>query len=393
MAEDLAFPNGMAVTADGRTLVVADSYRHQLVGFDDRRRRLAVRTAGSGPTSATTTPTASASTPTAPPGTPTCPTSVCVRVAEGGEVLDTVDLDRGGFACMLGGGDRPGALRRRGGVARRGRTDDPHRVGRPGPAEAGRGPRRRLAGTLSRPIRARLPRPRPPPPLPTGVAATRHRRRVVLVTLLVPQGMAYAELAGLPPITGLYTTAVALLAYALFGPSRVLVLGPDSSLGAGDRRDHLAVAPAEQHPAGRSPTPRCWRCSSAHSPMVAGLLRFGFVADLLSRPTQLGYMNGLALTILVSQLPKLCGFSVDADGLLPEATAFVRGVADGDVVARGGRPRRGLPGTHPAGPTLGADGPGRAGGRDPVDRRGAGCSTSPATASTWSGRCRRVSRR
>src|SRR5262250_795103 len=54
---------------------------------------------------------------------------------------------------------------------------------------------------------------------------------LVLVTLLVPQGMAYAELAGLPPITGLYTTAVALLAYGLFGPSRVLVLGPDSSLG------------------------------------------------------------------------------------------------------------------------------------------------------------------
>src|SRR6188508_2703136 len=54
---------------------------------------------------------------------------------------------------------------------------------------------------------------------------------LVVTTLLVPQGMAYAELAGLPPITGLYTTVMALLAYAVFGPSRVLVLGPDSSLG------------------------------------------------------------------------------------------------------------------------------------------------------------------
>src|SRR3982750_40980 len=54
---------------------------------------------------------------------------------------------------------------------------------------------------------------------------------VVLTTLLVPQGMAYAELAGLPPITGLYTTILCLLGYAVFGPSRVLVLGPDSSLG------------------------------------------------------------------------------------------------------------------------------------------------------------------
>jgi high affinity sulfate transporter 1 len=154
---------------------------------------------------------------------------------------------------------------------------------------------------------------------------------LVLLTLLVPQGMAYAELAGLPPITGLYTTAMALLAYAVFGPSRVLVLGPDSSLGpviaatiaplvvAGDPQEAVAYASVLALLVGAIN-------------LGAGLLRLGFVADLLSRPTQLGYMNGLALTILVSQLPKLCGFSVDADGLIPEAEAFVRGVADGEVV-------------------------------------------------------------
>src|SRR4051812_46408496 len=54
---------------------------------------------------------------------------------------------------------------------------------------------------------------------------------LVLTALLVPQGMAYAELAGLPPITGLYTSIMCLVAYALFGPSKILVLGPDSSLG------------------------------------------------------------------------------------------------------------------------------------------------------------------
>ena len=54
---------------------------------------------------------------------------------------------------------------------------------------------------------------------------------LVLTALLVPQGMAYAELAGLPPITGLYTSILCLIGYAIFGPSKILVLGPDSSLG------------------------------------------------------------------------------------------------------------------------------------------------------------------
>jgi len=154
---------------------------------------------------------------------------------------------------------------------------------------------------------------------------------IVLATLLVPQGMAYAELAGLPPITGLYTTAVALLAYAFVGPSRVLVLGPDSSLGP-----VIAATIAPLTVAGTPEEAVVYASVLALMvgalTMAAGLLRLGFVADLLSRPTQLGYMNGLALTILISQLPKLCGFSVDADGLIPEAVAFVRGVANGDVV-------------------------------------------------------------
>ena len=155
---------------------------------------------------------------------------------------------------------------------------------------------------------------------------------VVLMTLLVPQGMAYAELAGLPPITGLYTTAVALLAYALFGPSRVLILGPDSSLGPVIAATISPLLLPSSSPAEAVAYASVLALLVGALILAAGLLRLGFVADLLSRPTQLGYMNGLALTILVSQLPKLCGFSVDADGLIPEARAFVEGVADGDVV-------------------------------------------------------------
>ncbi|MGH2539677.1 MAG: SulP family inorganic anion transporter, partial [Actinomycetota bacterium] len=66
--------------------------------------------------------------------------------------------------------------------------------------------------------------------------------------------------------------------------------------------------------------------------ILAGVAKLGFVADLLSKPTQIGYMNGLALTILIGQLPKLFGFSVDADGLIDEVAGFVEGVADGDAV-------------------------------------------------------------
>ena len=154
---------------------------------------------------------------------------------------------------------------------------------------------------------------------------------LVLSALLVPQGMAYADLAGLPAVTGLYTSILCLLAYAVFGPSRVLVLGPDSSLGP-----MIAATILPLMLAGGDPV-RAVALASLLAVLVgvimvaAGLAKFGFVADLLSKPTQIGYMNGLALTIIVGQLPKLLGFSVDADGLVAEARAFVSGLAQGDA--------------------------------------------------------------
>ena len=154
---------------------------------------------------------------------------------------------------------------------------------------------------------------------------------LVLSALLVPQGMAYADLAGLPAVTGLYTSILCLLAYAVFGPSRVLVLGPDSSLGP-----MIAATILPLMLAGGDPV-RAVALASLLAVLVgvimvaAGLAKFGFVADLLSKPTQIGYMNGLALTIIVGQLPKLLGFSVDADGLVADARAFVSGLAQGDA--------------------------------------------------------------
>jgi high affinity sulfate transporter 1 len=156
---------------------------------------------------------------------------------------------------------------------------------------------------------------------------------IVLTTLLVPQGMAYAELAGLPPITGLYTSILCLLGYAAFGPSRILVLGPDSSLGPMIAATILPLMAADGDPKRAIALASILALMVGAIMILAAVARLGFIADLISKPTMIGYMNGLALTILVGQLPKLFGFKVDATGLISEFTAFVKGLADGKAVA------------------------------------------------------------
>ena len=155
---------------------------------------------------------------------------------------------------------------------------------------------------------------------------------IVLTTLLVPQGMAYAELAGLPAITGLYTTILCLVGYAAFGPSRILVLGPDSSLGPMIAATILPILGSNGSPERAIALASILALIVGAIMIAAGALKLGFVADLLSKPTQIGYMNGLALTILIGQLPKLFGFSTDANGLINEAKAFVNGLASGEAV-------------------------------------------------------------
>jgi high affinity sulfate transporter 1 len=145
---------------------------------------------------------------------------------------------------------------------------------------------------------------------------------VVLTAILVPQGMAYAQLAGLPAVTGLYTTVACLVGYALFGPSRVLVLGPDSSISP------LILAAITPLLAGGDPATAIVLAGMLAvlvglTEIGLGLGKLGFVADLLSKEVQVGYMNGLAITIIVGQLPKLFGFSTHADSFLKEVRVFV----------------------------------------------------------------------
>lgn len=152
---------------------------------------------------------------------------------------------------------------------------------------------------------------------------------LVLTTMLMPVGIAYAEASGVPGVYGLYATMVPLLVYALFGPSRILVLGPDSALAAPILAVVLQVAGGD--PARAVLVASMMAVVSGTVCIVMGLLRLGFVAELLSKPIRYGYMNGIALTVLVSQLPKLFAIPVEDAGPLREMLELGRAILDGQT--------------------------------------------------------------
>ena len=183
----------------------------------------------------------------------------------------------------------------------------------------------------------RVAQPRGPGRWIPGIAAVRTYQRpwlvkdltagLVLTAILVPVGMGYAEAAGLPAIYGLYATIFPLIAYAIFGPSRILVLGPDSSLAAIIAATIVPLAAGDSDLlvalAGMLALLTGILC------ILAGLARFGFITDLLSKPIRLGYLNGIALTVIVGQLPKILGFSSSGENLIRETISLVQGVMDG----------------------------------------------------------------
>ncbi len=110
-----------------------------------------------------------------------------------------------------------------------------------------------------------------------------------------------------------------MLAYALFGPSRILVLGPDSSLAAVILAVVLPLSAGD--PARAVIVASLMAVVSGLVCILVGVMRLGFVTELLSKPIRYGYMNGIALTVLISQLPKLFGFSIDSAGPVRERRA------------------------------------------------------------------------
>ncbi|MBC2641158.1 MULTISPECIES: SulP family inorganic anion transporter [unclassified Rhodococcus (in: high G+C Gram-positive bacteria)] len=173
-----------------------------------------------------------------------------------------------------------------------------------------------------------------------GIATARSYRRewlrpditagLVLTALLIPAGMGYAEAAGLPAYAGLYATIVPLLAYAVVGPSKILVLGPDSSLAPLIAAAVLPLAVVDD-PESALALAGILAVLMGAILVIGGFLHLGFVTELLSKPIRLGYLNAIALIVVVGQLPKLLGFSVDASGLIGEIRGIVRSVFAGDI--------------------------------------------------------------
>lgn len=134
-----------------------------------------------------------------------------------------------------------------------------------------------------------------------------------LFGLLIPAGMAYAQAAGLPPVMGLYATVVPMIVYAIVGPSRVLVLGPDSALAP---LIAAAILPLSAGSPVRAVALAGLLAVLMGAIMIAGaVLRLGIVTQLLSHPIRLGYLSGLAVVVVSSQVPLLLG--VRADGETP----------------------------------------------------------------------------
>ncbi|MGI9609271.1 MAG: SulP family inorganic anion transporter [Acidimicrobiia bacterium] len=153
---------------------------------------------------------------------------------------------------------------------------------------------------------------------------------IAVTALMVPHGMAYAELAGLPAINGLYTSVAALIGYAIFGPSRYLLLGPDSSLAP------LIAAAVTLAVVGTDPTQAIavgsmLALASGLICIIAGLAKLGSIAELLSRPVQLGYLNGLAIVMIISQLARLFGFSVPSGSPPVRFVDTIQGILDGQT--------------------------------------------------------------
>ena len=142
-----------------------------------------------------------------------------------------------------------------------------------------------------------------------------------VAAVALPVALAYAQLAGFDPVVGLYSSILPLVAYALFGTSRHLMVNPDAAtcamiaaavapLAAGNAELALSVSIALTMVTGLM-------C------VAASFMRLGALADFLSRPIMVGYLNGIAISIFLGQVGKLLGFPVTSGGIIPRLIEIV----------------------------------------------------------------------
>src|SRR5271165_3011842 len=128
---------------------------------------------------------------------------------------------------------------------------------------------------------------------------------IALAGLLIPESMGYAGISGLPPQAGLYATVFGLLAYAVFGSSRQLVVSPTSASSAILAATLAPLAAADPHKFAMLAAAVTLVLGGLF--LLAGILKLGFVADFISKPVLKGFVFGVALSIVIKQLPKLLG--------------------------------------------------------------------------------------
>ncbi|HEX7994725.1 MAG TPA: sulfate permease [Streptosporangiaceae bacterium] len=147
---------------------------------------------------------------------------------------------------------------------------------------------------------------------------------LTVAAYLIPQVMAYATVAGLPPVAGLWASLPALVVYALIGSSRLLSMGPEATTAL---MTAIAIGPlAAGNPARYAELAATLALVVGVMGVAAGLLRLGFVADLLSRPVLVGYMAGVALIMMAGQLGRVTGVTVTGREFFGQLTSFARNI-------------------------------------------------------------------
>jgi MFS superfamily sulfate permease-like transporter len=146
--------------------------------------------------------------------------------------------------------------------------------------------------------------------------------------VLVPEALAYAAIAGVSPVVGLYAAPPALVLYALFGTSRCLVVGPMSATAA---LSAAAIAPLAGAGADVEQLTAALAIVVGLVALVGGLLRLGFLANFISAPVVKGFIIGLAISIVVGQLPKLFGVSKGSGDVFAQLAHLIGHLGDADL--------------------------------------------------------------